>query len=221
MDDDVLLTRGIKVDFVILVGNFLVTRDVEDGAPLPWIVESDMLFASLQDAGRQYPTREHLADVQWKSMVAGQITSDNYQNNYRVARHALGLPIHFRPARNFLFRAIWSDWIPSLGEEDYISVNSLLSLFVKTAARINARRVIALTARGYVGYVPPGTQVGDWICLVSGCPAPFVMRDRDDGEGPLRYVGQSYIHGIMHGEAIENGLVSLDNGQFPAELRIC
>jgi hypothetical protein len=50
--------------------------------------------------------------------------------------------------------------------------------------------------------------VGDVVCILPGAAGPFVLREfgnsRGEGGGGakrLRLVGESYVHGIMHGEA--------------------
>lgn len=80
------------------------------------------------------------------------------------------------------------------------------------------KRKLFITEKGYLGLGPASTAVGDAVCILPGAAGPFVFR-RDEGGGRelgdhdvniecdevkrLRLVGESYIHGIMHGEALE------------------
>ncbi|CCF46778.1 hypothetical protein CH063_15426 [Colletotrichum higginsianum] len=63
-------------------------------------------------------------------------------------------------------------------------------------------------ARGgrYVGMVPEGCEAGDEIWVLKGCNAPFVLRRSAEREGARRIVGAAYVHGIMNGEAVEEGV---------------
>ncbi|KAK3378703.1 hypothetical protein B0T24DRAFT_609704 [Lasiosphaeria ovina] len=70
-----------------------------------------------------------------------------------------------------------------------------------------ARR-LAITDRGHLGLVPPGSVVGDLVCIIWGASMPFVVRqlarrqqedttDRDEHV----LVGGCYLHGFMLGQA--------------------
>ncbi|KAF5628840.1 heterokaryon incompatibility 6 OR allele [Fusarium sp. NRRL 52700] len=63
-----------------------------------------------------------------------------------------------------------------------------------------SRRAI-LTDTGYLGMGHESTQAGDEVWIISGSPAPLVLRksgDRDD----YRLIGEAYVHGAMQGEAV-------------------
>jgi hypothetical protein len=71
----------------------------------------------------------------------------------------------------------------------------LMSLLTTT---LSSRRP-AVTEQGHFACVFESSLVGDEIWVVSGCPTPLVLRK--DGQ---RYnlVGEAYVHGVMHGEAV-------------------
>ncbi|KAH8589068.1 heterokaryon incompatibility protein-domain-containing protein [Bisporella sp. PMI_857] len=56
----------------------------------------------------------------------------------------------------------------------------------------------AITRDGYFAMVPPATKVGDQVGLFKGGKVPLIIRQKDD---QWSLVGESYVHGIMHGEA--------------------
>ncbi len=64
---------------------------------------------------------------------------------------------------------------------------------------ISCRRLMAST-KGYIGLVPPCFQVGDKICVLFGCSVPVILRKVGDHH---IFIGESYVHGIMDGEAIK------------------
>ena len=53
--------------------------------------------------------------------------------------------------------------------------------------------------------VPTGTQVGDIVVIFNGAPAPCILRCAGDEDGCYYIVGEAYVNGIMHGEAMEDG----------------
>jgi hypothetical protein len=66
------------------------------------------------------------------------------------------------------------------------------------------------TTEGYMGIGTESLKLGDTIWIVSGCPTPLILRATSAvGAGPdssYRLLGESYIHGIMFGEAINGNL---------------
>ena len=60
--------------------------------------------------------------------------------------------------------------------------------------------VACLTERGYFGLVPANAREGDIISILYGGAVPLRLRRSDDGK-TCQVVGESYVHGIMHGEA--------------------
>lgn len=71
------------------------------------------------------------------------------------------------------------------------------------STRLSTAR-FCITEKGYVGLVPHDAVVGDSVVLVNGAAVPFVVRGCGDVERPYltTLVGECYIHGIMHGEAL-------------------
>ena len=74
-------------------------------------------------------------------------------------------------------------------------------------------RCFAITEKGYMAIVPPGTKEGDMVCLILGGQVPFVFRqfqtsdiDRSRKEQSYALVGECYVHGMMDGEGLSQGL---------------
>jgi Heterokaryon incompatibility protein (HET) len=65
------------------------------------------------------------------------------------------------------------------------------------------RRVIR-TTEDHIGLGPESVDVGDRVCIVQGARTPFIIR-KEEGYGPNEYrlIGDAYIHGMMHGEALK------------------
>lgn len=59
-----------------------------------------------------------------------------------------------------------------------------------------------VTEKGFIGLVPPGTQIGDRVAIISGAAYPFVVRPIP-GATFFILVGPCYIQGLMHGMRYE------------------
>lgn len=53
----------------------------------------------------------------------------------------------------------------------------------------NRLKNISITSRGYVCFIPPGSQVGDVVCVLVSAKTPFILRRTDDGTH-FRFVGE-------------------------------
>jgi hypothetical protein len=45
------------------------------------------------------------------------------------------------------------------------------------------------------------TEIGDAVCVILGCSRPILLR-RLEGSGEFLVINESYIHGLMYGEAL-------------------
>lgn len=76
----------------------------------------------------------------------------------------------------------------------------LLSTFV-TMTRIMS---FCTLESGSVGLVPIRASPGDRICILRGCPVPFVLCDPGIPE-TFGLIGECYVHGLMKGELMQTG----------------
>ena len=65
------------------------------------------------------------------------------------------------------------------------------------------RRLFA-TTKGYIGTGLAELEIGDHVYILAGGPRPYVLRPVEDAERPCTFqlVGDSYVHGLMDGEAV-------------------
>ena len=64
------------------------------------------------------------------------------------------------------------------------------------------------THSGYLGIGPQSLQIGDVVSIVPGSIVPFLLRKVQDNR--YRLVGEAYVHGIMHGEALKSKELGLE-----------
>ena len=74
-------------------------------------------------------------------------------------------------------------------------------------------KCFAVSEKGYMAITPPGTKEGDMICLIMGAEVPFILRPLlEDDRGLMNegecyaLVGECYVHGMMDGEGLRQGL---------------
>ena len=64
-------------------------------------------------------------------------------------------------------------------------------------------RKLFSTLSGHIGIGNGTLESGDLVCVFLGGMTPFIIRPVDQ---KYKFVGECYLHGIMHGEALEEGL---------------
>ncbi|OQV01092.1 hypothetical protein CLAIMM_06501 [Cladophialophora immunda] len=74
--------------------------------------------------------------------------------------------------------------------------------FIHEVQATMADRSVVVSTRGQFANVPAWSQTGDHIVIVQGCPCPLILRPSKDDPSSFTLVGHAYVHGIMHGEAI-------------------
>ncbi|CZR63075.1 uncharacterized protein PAC_12972 [Phialocephala subalpina] len=72
--------------------------------------------------------------------------------------------------------------------------------FVSELDRMTKERSFMMIDNGYMGLAPVGTEVGDEVVLLLGCPVPLVLRRQAD---KFQVIGDTYIYGLMEGQVFE------------------
>ncbi|KAK0707554.1 hypothetical protein B0H67DRAFT_316383 [Lasiosphaeris hirsuta] len=74
---------------------------------------------------------------------------------------------------------------------------------MKSVLGMCAGRSFAITEKGFYCLVPRVSRPGDKCCVLRGLGVPFIIRESwKNGDLARKLLGESYIHGLMHGEAI-------------------
>lgn len=71
----------------------------------------------------------------------------------------------------------------------------------------DTRRKFGVTEKGRMGMLPRTTAPGDIVCVLYGSKVPVVLRKVPDAEA-YQLVGEAYVHGIMKGEAVQDGVAA-------------
>jgi hypothetical protein len=64
------------------------------------------------------------------------------------------------------------------------------------------------TRSGYFGMGPVSAEVGDEVWVLCDGRVPFVLRGGGGGSGVFELVGETYLHGCMHGEMMSEELMA-------------
>lgn len=75
--------------------------------------------------------------------------------------------------------------------------------FLKDLMTACMGRKLFSTLSGHIGIGDGTLESGDLVCIFLGGMTPFIIRPVDQ---KYKFVGECYLHGIMHGEALEEGL---------------
>ncbi|KAF4498431.1 heterokaryon incompatibility (het-6OR allele) [Fusarium agapanthi] len=78
----------------------------------------------------------------------------------------------------------------------------LAAKYARLLGTYAGQRRVFLTDEGHLGLAFSSILEGDSVWVVSSCPVPLVLRPRVDGT--YQMVGDSYVHGIMEGEAVKD-----------------
>jgi hypothetical protein len=112
--------------------------------------------------------------------------------------------------RNWQFPSIetcqrWLDIIfdEHSGSEPNINADSELSAMTNSIVYVKWRQ-FCVTSEGRYGWVPEAARAGDKICVLPGGKVPLAISDC--GNGHYNLMGETYINGIMYGEALDFGL---------------
>ena len=76
--------------------------------------------------------------------------------------------------------------------------------FTSHASGVIWSQQLCLMDTGYLGMGPKSGMMGDEVWIISGCPFPMVLRKVLDTEMSYFVLGRAYVHGVMHGEVVDD-----------------
>jgi hypothetical protein len=226
LDDNTIELGGLHVDHIKTVGKImpspsrdsLISVSEHNDKWMRWFRETEAMIRYLP---WQYHTGQTRSEAYWRTCIGdhswsnrpaasdyGENFLDFKENTYKkyLEDHSLG-PL-----------GLWQDEQEFLQEREN-SPRPFLERFEGGFAFSNAigaccnGRCFAVTKKGYMSIVPPGTTEGDMVCLLMGAQVPFILRplqisdiDRSSKEQSYALVGECYVHGMMDGEGLSQGL---------------
>lgn len=106
--------------------------------------------------------------------------------------------------KDLLLRPVNTTYLPTESQSD---LSRILKEQVDQGIRSNSqqRRLFA-TKTARLGLGPESMEIGDEVWIVESGAMPLIMRPVG-GDGEYILVGEAYVHGIMHGEAVSGAKV--------------
>jgi hypothetical protein len=179
--------RGSIVDEIRDVGPSMIRLlSVQDtGTYKYWDDECQKLISRVYS----YPTGESPETAHWRARIGnlsfnGQFADASFGRSYAAWREFIDIEVSGRKVDASRYRQL-----------DFES-----EAFATAQGQVMHRRRFCTTRKGYFGMVPATSQVGDSVCIFSGCHVPFILHPIGSSN---KLVGQCYIHGIMFGEAVQ------------------
>ncbi|KAE9365154.1 HET-domain-containing protein [Stipitochalara longipes BDJ] len=209
-DRRTLTIRGFIFDSISELNRVYATREQIDMDPRSGEAQKKKIIEGkrsiencieLAKGARQVPEGQTSEEVLWRTLCC-DLTPDippsrapqSYGGGYKLLRkfHKATREDGSYDFTHEVYKKpefLKNNWIPS-------------SVFVNSVQKFTIARNMCVTAGGYLGRVPRGSEIGDKTCILFGGCVPFVLRDTRDGY--FTFIGECYIHGIMDGEAIES-----------------
>ena len=214
--NSVLVLQGMIFDSInsldeVVQNPFVEIRDNNIYANEEW-VSSIALIEKLV----HYPTGESVWDAFWQTIVAGKDRSVNFKAPQEYSE-ILSLIVDEISGRELHIEG--QPYSPRR-TKGYFTVKSLRSrrpreilddLNSALRAAMRGRR-LAVTRKGYMCLVPGGTRIGDVVVVLKRAHTPFVMRSYfdDHSRRSFQLIGETYVHGIMKGEALNQEGASME-----------
>lgn len=116
---------------------------------------------------------------------------------YQVAKEMYDFQLHYICAKQGITFIDPPIAQPNV-EESTMSIEGEGAAFKHAISPVLPFRRLYRTAKGYLGLGPASVGSGDRVYLLRGAKVPFVLRDA--GGGKFELMGETYVHGFMHGE---------------------
>jgi hypothetical protein len=194
-----LLVRGFQFDRIISI-----EEPAHNGIiPSRWM-EVAMRVAEEREQSTNYiPEWGYIPDQLWRTLVADRGENGNPAPGWyhRACKESY---------RRCDFKAYeYSDLDTSDLIENPLDDGNSSSMvnFLRRVQAVTWNRRMAETEECSIGIVPLETEVGDIVCVLSGCSVPVILREHEDDTVTL--IGECYINGIeavMDGQAAEEAL---------------
>ncbi len=190
---DSLTLRGYLVDKIAMVASPLTSNDpdsthVSDGRIIEcikaWYQKVETFLAELDQMQQCQPTTTFWPESFWRGLI-GNLVSEVEMRPERVATSS-----DLSCVQQFVRSGQRSS-----GCVDIFATMTCRTMFV--------------TEKGWLGFGSRFVETGDQVWVLRGANVPFVLRpvaQHANAHKGFTLLGPSYVHGVMLGEALENGV---------------
>ncbi|KAG8532989.1 uncharacterized protein KY384_001771 [Bacidia gigantensis] len=214
--------KGISVDKIMTVKSMYLRsgtktfmhKEIVYGKLLR---EIEQLCRQSKDMQFNTYTAEKLLEAPWRIPIWDCEGPSTYKDDGRTQRATSAYSRSRYKTCLPLFRAM-EEWLDSRGEsESAISQDQWASHPINIlepqlgpeantyliACRIGSPMRPFITTRGYIGLGSANIQAGDTVCVFYGANVPHVLRRREHDKPGYTFIGESFVYGLMDGEAME------------------
>ena len=180
-----LLVHGIRLDKVLKLGDEAIPALFDTSVEMSWAPQDDQELYEV--------TGEPILRAYFRTLIA----------DVNVLRQTDG---------NVVSRAddtVWPEKLHQMDDLHNITQHSRVNAHpISNMKGCTTRRRFTRTEKGYIGLVPSHTEVGDEIVALRGGQVLYVVRALPNpgllssDDSVYKFVGESYLHGGMDGEAV-------------------
>lgn len=134
-------------------------------------------------------SKDTVPEAIWHTLVAGR------------GPQGTKCPSYYSRAFEATLHGIGESSVVIVDQIQFDEPGSIKSEFWRRAQAVIWDRSSIKTRQGRLGIAPSHAEIGDCICILFGCNVPILLRK--DLFGTYQLVGESYIYGIMDGEALD------------------
>ena len=165
------------------------------------------VLSPMIDQKTEYPhTKELYETALWKAVCGGSGQGDN---TIRIVDERADFPK-------------FNQWYEFMNGRRRID-SDLVKVHDSVCATVKERNFF-ITERGYIGFGPDDSAKGDVVAVLAGGKVPYVLQpvelpstsaaSETYSDACYRLLGDSYVHGIMYGEAFD--LLNVDEANLPS-----
>jgi hypothetical protein len=179
------------------------------------------LVNSTQHERPDYPTHEQLAKRLWKTLVLDRAHVDGREapeswehifydhvthppsdaSQFSVVQQWYDKNKHFKICGSTLEELAHQPRSPI--SEQILNLDEELAHFKTAFINAVGYRKLASTESGHLCLLPFYAKAGDIVVVLADCSVPVLLRRRENEEVNYEFIGTCYVHGIMHGEAVD------------------
>ncbi|KAM3087036.1 Ubiquitin-like protein [Clarireedia jacksonii] len=167
-------------------------------------------FKEIEKMLDSVPEGKIAINTKWKVPIAAALhltyassTDTDIESSYNALQKMLTQANHGKEIMKEYFRNLSSESMtPSPFENEGTNLCAKSKNYTSLLGGAVAGWRFITTQRGLCGIASNLVRAGDRVCVFSGGSVPFIVRVSDTRDGMFRLVGESYVDGIMYGEAL-------------------
>ena len=105
---------------------------------------------------------------------------------------------------------VWNDIYVNGNIHDRGNRKGFYARYFTEMTRMFEAHTVFRTGTQLICLGPDTTRKGDEVWVLAGGFTPFVLRRTKGQDKKYQFLGEAYVHGMMHGEAMELGLDTMD-----------